>query len=135
MIDINKIREGKYNGKDVWICDLRYNDYSNKPIRNVKPIKVLVRSNSLTSKTVYYSSSHFVAYNKKGKVLESKVIVPFDTTGNRGYTGVSVNCFASEKECIAHYKKQVTEAIKGLKLHREKITSIVDSKILELSEY
>ena len=87
----------EFNSKKVWICDLRYNDYSNKPIRNVRPMQVLVRSNKYTTKTVYYSESHFVGYNKKGELLKRKTIVPFDTTGNRGYTGVPVNCFETEE--------------------------------------
>ena len=132
MIDIKKITNSEYNGKDVWVCDLRYNDYSNKPIRNIKPIKVAVRSNEQTTKRVYYSESHFVGYNKKGELVNSKIIVPFDTTGNRGYTGIAVNCFETENECIAFYKKQVAVAIKGLQKHKKQITEVVDSKIAEL---
>jgi hypothetical protein len=134
MIDIKKITNGEMNDVKVWICDLRYTDYSNKPIRNIKPIEVLVRSNSETSKRVYYSESHFVEFNKKGEPLKSKIKAPFDGTGYRSYAGVSLNCFDNEKECVNHYKKQVKIAIKGLEEHRECIAEVVNKKITELKE-
>lgn len=134
MINIKKITDGDLDGKRVWICDLRYNDYNKKPIRNIKPIKVLVRSNKYTTRKVYYSESHFVGYDRNGKLLKSKVIVPFDNTGCRSFTGTPVNCFETEEECVAHYKKQVRIAIKGLKDCRKKLTANIDKKIEELKD-
>lgn len=134
MIDIKKITNGEMNGIKVWICDLRYTDYSNKPIRNIKPVEVLVRSNDETNKRIYYSESHFVELNKKGEPLKSKIKAPFDGTGYRSYAGVALNCFDNEKECVKHYKKQVKIAIKGLEEHRECIAESVNKKITELKE-
>lgn len=135
MIDIKKITNGKMNGIKVWICDLRYTDYSNKAIRNIKPTEVLIRSNDETKKRIYYSESHFVELNIKGEPLKSKVKAPFDGTGYRSYAGVALKCFETEVECIKHYKKQIKQAIKGLEEHRKTITEIVDYKITELAKF
>ena len=47
QIGNDDIRNGKYDGQVVYICDYRLGDKGihAKPIRNVKPMKVLVRSN------------------------------------------------------------------------------------------
>ena len=134
MIDIKKITNGEMNGIKVWICDLRYTDYSNKPIRDIKPTQVLIVSNEETKKRIYYSESHFLELNAKGEPLKSKLKSPFDGTGYRTYTGVALNCFDNEKDCVEHYKKQVKVAIKGLEEHRKSITEIVDKKLSELKE-
>lgn len=39
-----EIADGKHNGKEVWICDFRYTDSNNKPIRHVKPTKAMIMS-------------------------------------------------------------------------------------------
>ena len=132
VIETQEIRDAKWDGKIVWICDFRYNDYSNKPIRSIKPSKVLVRNNSKTTRTIYYSESHFIGLNKNNEPLKSKIITLFDNTGHRSYTGVALNCFETEEECVKHYKKQVRVAIKGLRGLRTKITETIDLKIDEL---
>jgi len=95
-IDIKEIIDGKKNGEKIWICDFRFSDYGHtKPLRHVKPTQVIIVGNSELpkNKTVYYSESHFLALNKKGEPMKSKIIKPFDNTGQRSYTGVALNAF------------------------------------------
>jgi len=133
-IDINNITSGSMNGQTVWVCDFRYTDFDNKPARYLKPTQVLVRSNDAISKTIYYSDSHFVGLNAKGEPVASKIIAPYDNTGFRSYKGIPINCFKTEKECIAHYKKQIRIALKGLNEHRQKKIDAIDTKIAELEK-
>ena len=131
-LNIKDIANGKLDGKTVYICDLRYNDYSNKPIRQVKPTKVLIRSNSETNTRVYYSESHFIPFNKKDEPIKTKVIKPYDNTGYRSYTGEPLNAFDTLEECEKHYKKQVKIAIKGLEDYKQSVISRIDNLIAEL---
>ena len=134
MIDIENIRNGSLNGQIIWICDLRYSDYNNKPIRNIAPTKVMVRSNSLIKKTIYYSESHFAKLNAAGEPLKSGIIPLFDNTGYRSYAGVALNCFEAEEECVAHYQKQLKTAIEGLEKYKIEICKSIDIKITELNK-
>ncbi|QWU14231.1 hypothetical protein SAMN04487895_101521 [Paenibacillus sophorae] len=109
--------------EEVWICDYRFNDIDNKPIRHVKPKKVVVWSNKdlPKNKKVFYSEFHFREIKENGKP-SSTVIGPYDNTGYRAYTGVSLNIFYSEEECRKHYKKQCKENLK--KFEKAKISRI-----------
>lgn len=131
-INIKDVTSGKLDGQMVWICDLRFNDYANKPIRHVKPTIVLVRNNEYTKKRVYYSESHFVELNKYGDPVNSKIIAPFDNTGYRTYAGVPVKCFDSQSECEAGYNRLKAIAIKGLKDYIKDITLKTTTLIKEL---
>ena len=135
MIDIKEITNGKLDGQKVWICDFRYDDYGNKPIRNIQPQLVLVRSNNETTKRIYYSKSHFVGLNKNGKPLKSKIIAPFDNTGYRFIGGTPLNVFYNEEDCVQCYKEQLKIAIEGLTNYKDKISKVIDSKIEELKNY
>ena len=101
------LNDGLKDGQIVYICDYRYNDIFNKPIRHVEPTRVIVVSNEELpkNKRIYYSRTHFKPINKSGKVM-SKIIAPFDNTGYRNFTGVCVNIFDSMEECIEKYNKQ-----------------------------
>jgi len=134
MINITDITSGKLNGKFVWICDLRYNNYSDKPIRHIKPIRVLIRGNDKTKKTIYYSESHFIGLNKTGVPVESKIYAPFDNTGFRSRTGIPLNCFDNEDECFKFYKKQLGLAINGLNDYKDSVINLIDKKIDELNK-
>lgn len=113
-IEPKDIENGSFNGRYVWVCDYRYNDINDKPIRHVHPQRVLVRSNSeLQGKKIYYSESHFVELNSKNKPT-SKVIALFDNTGFRSYPGVPVNVFDNEQECLVHYHGQKEEILNML---------------------
>lgn len=94
-------------GDEVWICDYRFETVANKPIRHVVPQKVVIEDNSNlpANKKIYYSSIHFLPLGKNGKP-KKQVIAPFDNTGYRGYTGVSLQIFATEKECREAYVRQ-----------------------------
>lgn len=104
----------------VWICDFRYNDIFKKPIRNVKPTKVMVKRNIdlPCNKTVYYSDTHFRTLNKNGKI-SSKVISLYDNTGYRSYEGICVNIFDNEKECKECFEKQCEEILKEIQEAKE----------------
>ena len=100
-------------GDEVWICDYRHDNIYNQPIRHVPPQKVVIEDNDKLPerKKVYYSAVHFLPIGVNGKP-KKQVIAPFDNTGYRGYTGVSVQIFATEAECRASYRK-MCETIKG----------------------
>lgn len=117
-------------GEEVWICDYRFNDIDNQPIRHVKPTKVIVVSNEELpgNKTVYYSEFHFRPFGKNGKPL-AQVIAPYDNTGYRSNTGTSLNIFYDEKECVKHYKKQCRTIIIDFEAAKESKLKYYDKKI------
>ena len=124
-------------GKNFWICDYRLN-YSKdaKPIRSISPrlVKVVDNDTGLpANKNVYYSPIHFREIKGDGK-LSSTVIAPFDNTGHRGRTGVSVNIFDNEKQCIDCYLKQCDEAINMYKVELGRRTLEINLRILEIQE-
>ena len=98
-LDIKKLREGKYIGQELWVCDYRYNDFNNKPIRHVKPTKVKCLSNNETKNRIYYSECFFREGEKK-----SSLIKLFDNTGYRSFSGISLEVFTEEQECIEAYE-------------------------------
>lgn len=104
-IETKEIADGKWDEKLVWICDLRFKDINDKPLRHVPPQQVIVQNNEKTTKRIYYSSSHFAKLNKKGE--PTKTVIPlFDNTGFRCITGDPVAVFDNEQECVEHYKSQ-----------------------------
>lgn len=115
--------EGKLNyGEKVWICDYRFNDVSEKAIRHLPPQEVILVNNSELpkNKTVYYSNFHFRPLGKKGNVL-SKIISPYDNTGYRSYTGVSINIFLTKEECIKFYINQCHKIKDDIALEKERV--------------
>ena len=122
-------------GKQYWICDYRLNkDKSGKPIRNVAPKLVQVFSNDdlPKNKNVYYSPIHFRAVNNRK--VNSTVIAPFDNTGYRGYTGVSVNIFENEEDCRECFAQQCRNAIKEYSDELDRRTSEIHNKIQEIEK-
>ena len=97
----------KKAGDEFWVVDIRHDDILNKPIRNVSPTKVVLFSNTElpARKKVYYADYHFRTIGKNGFPLAT-VIAPYDNTGYRGYTGVSLNIFLTEKEAKDCYIAQ-----------------------------
>lgn len=123
-------------GKRVWICDYRLGDGGaiNKPIRAITPKYVEICSNDTLpkSKTVYYSPIHFREV-KKGKA-SSNIIAPYDNTGYRCYSGVSLNIFDKEKDCRDFFVKQCNEMLASIKSEMENIASRFNYKISEVNE-
>lgn len=111
-IESGNIKEGDI----VWICDYRLNEnLDEKPIRHVVPTEVMIVNNENLpkNKKVYYSSYHFRTLNKK-REASSTIIAPYDNTGYRLYSGISLNIFKKEPECRNCFKEQcliVTEKI------------------------
>jgi hypothetical protein len=132
--NIKNVTNGRLNGKIVWICDLRFRDYSDKPIRRIKPTKVMVNCNSNTKKRIYYSESHFVALNKDLQVIKSKVWGVFDNTGHRTYKGEPLEVFDTESECRKRYEELVNVAVEGLNRHLESMKNKINSFISEIKE-
>lgn len=116
----------KYGDK-VWICDYRYNDIQEKAIRHVRPQEVVVVSNTELpkNKRVYYSEFHFRPIGKNGKQL-SKIIAPYDNTGYRFNTGVSLNIFLSKDECINYYLEQCEKIKEDISLEKEQVLNRFD---------
>jgi len=115
QIETSKIRDGEMIGEIVWICHYNRPDLDKKPLRNVPPTKVLVRSNDELpkNKRVYYSGTHFSPIGKSGKAT-AKVISPVDNTGYRSLCGNELFVFTTEEECIEEWNKQIDEC--GLRL-------------------
>lgn len=126
-------------GDKIWVCDYRFKDKGtsrlSKPIRHVKPIQVILCSNSdlPKNKRIYYSEYHLKGLNKKGKILKSKVIAPFDNTGHRYYTGISINVFECEEECRDFYKDRCIEILEELKQQVEEFNLSYHKSMKELN--
>ncbi len=120
-------------GDVVWICDYRFNDIDNKPIRHVRPTKVVVTSNDdlPRGKRVYYSDIHFRPFGKSGQP-KAQVIAPYDNTGFRAYRGVALHVFSTEEECIAHYAAQCEGIIADFERSKVKRMCYYDSMIDEV---
>lgn len=125
------IESGEVNiGDKVWICDYRFDDPTNKPMRNIAPQQVFIMDNSSTKKRVYYSDFYFAPISAKGTPLAT-VIAPFDNTGFRGYTGVSVGIFLQEKDCRDYFVKQCGEARQKIEKARDEFTKKMNERIEE----
>jgi hypothetical protein len=132
----DQIANGTINvGDDVWIVDFRYEDVLNKPIRNVTPTLVRITSNDdlPARKTVYYADYHFRPLGKNG-AAKATVIAPYDNTGFRGYTGVSVNIFLTEAEAQARYQEQIREAREQIVVARERSDARFVTLLLDVEE-
>ena len=93
-------------GNKVWICDYRFvNGYDKKPARHIKPTLVEIRPWNEGKGHTYYSETCYIPYKKNGNLDLTKKINPFDNTGHRNYTGVDIQVFLTEKECMDYYKK------------------------------
>lgn len=139
IVVIHNLMELKYEnleniiGKRFWICDYRLNSKKDsKPIRNVPPKLVQVFSNDdlPKNKRVYYSPVHFREV-KNDKIL-STIIAPYDNTGYRAYTGISLNIFKTELECVNCFNKQCDEAIKEYEDELKRRTDEINSRINEI---
>ena len=135
QIDIKDVTEGRYDGKEVYICDYRLGDGGilKKPIRNLPPQKVLVRSNDELpkNKTIYYSNSHFVKLKSNG--LPSSAVIPvFDNTGYRMYSGVPVKIFDNMDECVVEFQKMVDEVIDKWEKYKQQVIPMIDDNLEEL---
>ena len=109
-VEASEVAEGMLNGRTLWICDYRYNDIADKPIRAIVPTKVVVKSNTELpkNKSIYYSDSHFV---KMCGEKETSTIIPlFDNTGYRSRTGTPLNIFTEEDECKKFFNMQLNKA-------------------------
>lgn len=117
----------------VWVCDFRFDDYANKPIRHVTPQLVEVTDNALLPKfkKVYYADHHFRPVLNKGKI-GAKIIAPYDNTGFRGYTGNSLNIFLTRLECEEFYKSQCLIAKAGLEKYRDELVGLLNSRVREV---
>jgi len=100
-LEPKEVAEGKYIGQELWICDYRYKDFNNKPIRHIKPTKVICVSTEETTKTVHYSNCFFREVGKK-----SSIIKLYDNTGYRTFPGIPLQVFTTEEECVSKYEEQ-----------------------------
>ncbi|MDD5648799.1 MAG: hypothetical protein PHF86_00010 [Candidatus Nanoarchaeia archaeon] len=134
-INANEIRisDSSYLNKDLWVCDLRFNNNSiEKPIRKVAPTKINLVSNDKVSKRIYYSDNSLVPYNKKGELVFSKAFGIYDNTGFRSFTGVPLEIFDSEEECKNQYKKLIKLAIQFINKKKEEFVNSADIQIKNL---
>lgn len=137
-IDILEVTKNSDNvGKTFWVCDYRKPDINKKAIRHVKPTCVMVLNEKhfedLGKKfpRVYYSAFVLVPIDRKGKLKYSQYIVPYDNTGYRSYTGIPLNVFDNEQECIDFYNKQIDIV---LKMYQDYMSTIIQSLSKEHNE-
>ena len=126
-LDTRRVANGEYIGQELWICDYRYNDFGNKPIRHVKPIKVNCLSIRETDKRVYYSECFFREGEKK-----SSLIKLFDNTGYRSFPGVALEVFTTEEECVKAYNSAKEKLRKDFQQYKERQLLILDEIEKEL---
>lgn len=133
--EFETLREANPHLNEVWICDFRYDDFANKPIRHVEPTLVQVIDNSELppGKTVYYSDFHFRPIGKNGTVT-TKIIAPYDNTGFRGRTGTSVIISLTKEENIEQYILLCQTAQEGLEKHKQETLNLIDSRIAEIAK-
>jgi len=120
-LDHKEVANGKYIGQELWICDYRYNDFNNKPIRHVHPTKVNCLSISETEKRVYYSECFF----REG-IKKSSLIRLYDNTGYRMYPGIALQIFTTEEECRAEYSAQKKKLREEFAKYKELQLRILD---------
>lgn len=111
-IDTQEIMGGSRNSEIVWICHYHRPDMNKKPLRNIPPTRVIVRSNSELpkNKSVYYSASHFSPLSKNGAPL-AKVISPVDNTGYRSRSGTPLLVFDNERDCNKSWNEQMVKCV------------------------
>jgi hypothetical protein len=134
-INANEIRisDSPFLNKDLWVCDLRFNNSIEKPIRKVVPTKINLVSNDKVSKRIYYSDNSLVPYNKKEELVFSKAFGIYDNTGFRSlFTGVPLEIFDSEEECKNQYKKLIKLAIQFINKKKEEFVNSADIQIKNL---
>lgn len=123
-------------GKQIWITDYRRGK-SGGYVRHVPPTLAEVTCNSELpkNKRVYYSDYHFRKV-KNGKVMK-EIHAPYDNTGYRGYTGVSVNIYYTYEEAAKKYNEQIEEMKNSYLSEIESIKSEVvelDSKKIKIGD-
>jgi hypothetical protein len=106
------IMDGTLTGDTIWVCHYNRPDLNKKPLRNVPPTLVKVRSidELPKNKTVYYSKAFLSPISKSGKLL-SRVISPVDNTGYRSRHGDTLHAFTGQGECLAAWRSQIHECI------------------------
>ena len=120
-------------GKHVWICDYRVNDKAVlKPIRDVKPMEVVIVDAVNCKKNIYYSPVYFQPV--KGKKVLSTVIAPIDNTGYRCSPGTSVNIFDTKEECVKCYREQVRQADEIYEKEKARIIKEFDTRMQVLDD-
>lgn len=110
-IEATVVSNGENNGSRVWVCDLRWTDFNNKPIHKVEPTFVEITPSTEVKGHIYYSDSVFLPINKKGSVLKSKVIKLYDNTGFRSYPGIALRIFRDERECKMAFSEMCCDVI------------------------
>lgn len=120
-LEHKEVANGNYIGQELWVCDYRYNDFNNKPIRHIRPTKVNCVSIEETNKRVYYSECFFREGEKK-----SSVIKLYDNTGYRTYPGISLQVFTTEEECRKEYSAQKKNLRKEFQEYKELQLKMLD---------
>lgn len=136
--DINDIVKGtSHRGKKYWVCDYRKDSTNKKANRSVPPTEIMIvssddyRAANEKEPTVYYSNVAFAKLDKNGNPKLKQTIPPFDNTGYRSNTGIGINVFDTEEECIEFYNSQVQTVIE---MYEHSIETVVQGLKNELEE-
>jgi hypothetical protein len=100
-IEIPEIRQGKWNNKEIWVCDFPSDD--RLPI--LHPQKAMVLSNKLkpTNKTPeHLSKSHVRRLYPNGKVSPEVI--------SAGHPAVPIYAFTTKEECVERFQEFIFQA-------------------------
>lgn len=128
-LSTTRIREGGYEGDEVWVCHYLQIDIHKKPLRNVPPTKciILPKEGLPNNRTMHYTTMFFSILSKKG-LPTSKVLSPVDNTGYKQRPGNELHVFDNEAECIECWNSQLAPVIDEV----EQYKAIIDVKITTL---
>ena len=113
MINVDRLEQ--YVGKDIWVCAIKFKNYSKRCNRHVPPtkVKVILRSNSQYQQHRY----EFIPYNKNGELSKSKTVKLYDNTTLASPLMMSPD----EKRCRAYYSEECRKTVEGLMKVKESI--------------
>ena len=107
--DIEELKKVGYSGLRFWVCDYRFRNIDQKPIRAVTPTEAIYTYEKGTSSS--YDKLYFKAISSKTGVVLSKLISIYDNTA---YSSELLHVFDTEAECREFFAKQVKEILDAL---------------------
>lgn len=114
-----KLENESLSGKTFWVCGYYYRDYSDKPLRHVKPCEVVGEFKLHDEANPYryeWWSLKFKCIGKKGRILK--------TTHNylsNCRVRDTLQVFDNEEECRNHYVSLCDKHIKGFEKYIQKV--------------
>lgn len=121
--DIKDITSGKYIGNEFYIAEV------NTKVKNhriITPQLALLCDANDAKKTIYYSSTFFKIYDKKGKLKKDEIAI-FDNTGYRSLSGNPISVFSDYESAKSWFNTQINELIKTTMQQKESSIKYYDN--------